>query len=170
MNCLSRPAAALTLLLFAAGGAFAAPQGAPPGHRPPMGAGPVRINNSMPAVRHNGGPKPGGPGPQMRPLPPGQNRPPGPGQVRPGGPQMGPRPVRPLPPRPNMAPGVMRPPLVPVPRPNYRAPVWHPRPQPYYGPGYYRERDNDDTGKIVLGVIGGLIIGGMLSGAMNSSN
>ena len=65
---------------------------------------------------------------------------------------------------------VMRPPLVPVPRPNYRAPVWHPRPQPYYGPGYYRERDNDDTGKIVLGVIGGLIIGGMLSGAMNSSN
>ena len=86
MKCLSRPAAALTLLLFAAGGAFAAPQGAPPGHRPPMGAGPVRINNSMPAVRHNGGPKPGGPGPQMRPLPPGQNRPPGPGQVRPGGP------------------------------------------------------------------------------------
>ena len=37
-------------------------------------------------------------------------------------------------------------------------------------PSYYRERDNDDTGKIVLGVIGGLILGGMLSGAMSSSN
>ncbi|WP_455599217.1 hypothetical protein [Cloacibacillus sp.] len=170
MKCLSRPAAALTLLLFAAGGAFAAPSGPPQGHKLPRGPVPVRINNAMPAVRQNGGPKPGGPGQLARPLPPGQNRPSGPGQVRPGGPQMGPRPVRPLPPRPNMAPGVMRPPLVPVPRPNYRAPVWHPRPQPYYGPGYYRKRDNDDTGKIVLGVIGGLIIGGMLSSAMNSSN
>ena len=166
MRFLNRSAAALTLLLFAAGGAFAAPPGPPPGQKTPMGPGPVRINGSMPAMRGNGGPRPGGPGPLMRPTPP------GPGAMRPGGPPMGPGAVRPVPPRPNMGPGPMRPPVGPGPQlPNYRGPGWQAHPQPYYGPYRHRDRDDDDnTGKIVLGVIGGLILGGILSNAAGSSN
>ena len=43
---------------------------------------------------------------------------------------------------------------------------------PYYYDGWYgRDSDSDNTGKIVLGVIGGLVLGGLLSNMMaNNAN
>lgn len=148
MKILAKGTAAALLLLFAAGAAFAGPPGPPGGPgRFPMGPGPVRMNNSMPIMHSPGGPGgPGGPGP-------GGAFHPGPGPVR--GPMMGPPGGPP--------PGPPRPPM-----PNVVGPGFIGRPMPYRGPYPYEERRHGDNGaNIALGVIGGLILGGILSNNAN---
>lgn len=104
---------------------------------PPQGPGPVRINGSMPIMNQGGPGGPGGPGPGAGPG--------GPGFNGPGNPMMGGGPGAQLPPPP----------------PNFSGPGWIGRPIPYNGPNQWHS-DNDNSGKVALGILGGLILGGII--------